>query len=114
MESFLRILENDLFKQDWRSRKKREIFQYIVLKWTLALLIGLATGLVGFFNNLAVENIAGVKLLLTNNLMLREKLALVLTEANSLELGFHLRFCVIIMRMPLVQILSGICSLCQL
>ncbi|KAL5555147.1 hypothetical protein UlMin_037383 [Ulmus minor] len=67
------IVENDLFKQDWRSRKKVEIFQYVVLKWTLALLIGLFTGLVGFFNNLAVENIAGFKLLLTNNLMLKEK-----------------------------------------
>lgn len=68
-----RIIENDLFKQDWRSRKKVEICQYVVLKWTLALLIGLFTGLVGFFNNLAVENIAGFKLLLTNNLMLKER-----------------------------------------
>ncbi|GLT44507.1 hypothetical protein SLA2020_183980 [Shorea laevis] len=67
------IVENDLFKQDWRSRKKTEIYQYIFLKWTLALLIGLGTGLVGFFNNLAVENIAGLKLLLTNNLMLKDK-----------------------------------------
>ncbi|XP_030459160.1 chloride channel protein CLC-c [Syzygium oleosum] len=67
------IVENDLFKQDWRSRKKSEIYQYVVLKWTLALLIGLGTGLVGFFNNIAVENIAGFKLLLANNLMLRER-----------------------------------------
>ncbi|CAA6663925.1 unnamed protein product [Spirodela intermedia] len=64
------IVENDLFKQDWRSRRKVQIYQYIVLKWTLALLIGLGTGLVGFFNNLAVENIAGFKLLLTSDLML--------------------------------------------
>ncbi|KAI8532027.1 hypothetical protein RHMOL_Rhmol11G0181100 [Rhododendron molle] len=67
------IIENDLFKQDWRSRNKVQIFQYVFLKWTLALLIGLSTGVVGFFNNLAVENIAGFKLLLTNNLMLKEK-----------------------------------------
>jgi len=60
-------------KQDWRSRTKVEIYQYVVLKWTLALLIGLITGLVGFFNNLGVENIAGFKLLLTNNLMLKQK-----------------------------------------
>lgn len=66
------IVENDLFKEDWRSRKKVQIFQYIILKWTLALLIGLATGTVGFFNNLAVENIAGFKLLLTTNLMLEQ------------------------------------------
>ncbi|KAK8948908.1 Chloride channel protein CLC-c [Platanthera zijinensis] len=67
------IVENDLFKEDWRSRKKVQIFQYIILKWTLALLIGLATGMVGFFNNLAVENIAGFKLLLTSNLMLEHR-----------------------------------------
>lgn len=66
-------MENDLFKQDWRSRKKVQIFQYIVLKWTLALLIGLGTGLVGFFNNLAVENIAGFKLLLTSDLMFKNR-----------------------------------------
>nr|GMC78620.1 chloride channel protein CLC-C [Ipomoea batatas]GMC89775.1 chloride channel protein CLC-C [Ipomoea batatas] len=67
------ILENDLIKQDWRSRKKVQIFQYIFLKWTLAFLIGLVTGIVALFNNLAVENIAGFKLLLSNNLMLKGK-----------------------------------------
>ncbi|PWA70148.1 chloride channel, voltage gated [Artemisia annua] len=67
------ILENDLFKQDWRSRKKVQIFQYVFMKWTLVLLIGLSTGLVAFFNNIAVENIAGFKLLLTGNLMLKQK-----------------------------------------
>ncbi|EPS68170.1 hypothetical protein M569_06601 [Genlisea aurea] len=67
------IIENELFKQDWRSRKKIQIFQYIFLKWTLSLLIGLLTGLVGFFNNLAVENIAGLKLLYTSNLMLNDR-----------------------------------------
>ncbi|CAD6260797.1 unnamed protein product [Miscanthus lutarioriparius] len=67
------IVENDFFKQDWRSRKKKQIFQYIVLKWSLVLLIGLCTGLVGFFNNLAVENIAGFKLLLTSDLMLKHR-----------------------------------------
>lgn len=68
-----RIIENQLFKQDWRSRKKVQIFQYIVLKWAFALIIGLVTGLVGFFNNIAVENIAGYKLLLTTDLMLKQK-----------------------------------------
>ncbi|KAK9293137.1 hypothetical protein L1049_021123 [Liquidambar formosana] len=67
------IIENELFKQDWRSRKKIQIYQYIVLKWALALLIGLGTGLVGFFNNISVENIAGFKLLLTTDLMSRHK-----------------------------------------
>lgn len=67
------MIENELFKQDWRSRKKVQIFQYIFLKWTLALLIGLFTGLVGFLNNLAVENIAGYKLVITSDLMFKDK-----------------------------------------
>lgn len=71
--TFFRVVENDIYKEDWRSRKKEQIFQYVLLKWTFALLIGLATGLVGFFNNLAVENIAGFKWLLTSNLMLKHR-----------------------------------------
>lgn len=67
------IVENDLFKQDWRSRKKVQIFQYVVLKWTLACLIGISTGFVAFCNNLGVENLAGFKLLLTSDLMLKER-----------------------------------------
>nr|UTD53591.1 chloride channel C X1 [Casuarina glauca] len=67
------IIENKLFKQDWRSRKKVQIFQYVLLKWAFALLIGLGTGLVGIFNNIAVENIAGFKLLLTSDLMSQDK-----------------------------------------
>lgn len=72
------VVENNLFKQDWRSRKKKQIFQYIVMKWTLVLLIGLLTGLVGFFNNLAVENIAGLKLLITSDLMLNQSAGILL------------------------------------
>lgn len=68
-----RIVENELFKQDWRSRKKVQIFQYIILKWGFALIIGLLTGLVGIFNNIAVENISGFKLLLTTDLMSQHK-----------------------------------------
>lgn len=53
-----------MFKQDWRSRKKIQIVQYVFLKWGFALLIGMFTGLVGIFNTITVENIAGYKLLL--------------------------------------------------
>ncbi|KAJ7975527.1 Chloride channel protein like [Quillaja saponaria] len=67
------VIENELFKQDWRSRKKIQIFQYVVLKWAFALLIGLGTGLVGFFNNIVVENISGYKLLLTTDLISKHK-----------------------------------------
>lgn len=67
------VAENEVFKEDWRSRKKTEIFEYVVLKWALALLVGIGTGLVGCFNNIAVENIAGFKLLLATNLVANHK-----------------------------------------
>ncbi|KAL6840155.1 hypothetical protein ACP4OV_029965 [Aristida adscensionis] len=67
------VVENDVYKQDWRSRGKLQVFQYQMLKWVLALFVGLVVGLVGFFSNIAVENIAGFKLLLTSNLMLQER-----------------------------------------
>ncbi|KAL5547752.1 hypothetical protein UlMin_002983 [Ulmus minor] len=67
------ILENEFFKQDWRSRGKIQIFQYIVLKWLICFLIGLIVSLIGFCNNLAVENIAGIKFVVTSYMMLQEK-----------------------------------------
>ncbi|KAA8535168.1 hypothetical protein F0562_030171 [Nyssa sinensis] len=67
------IIENDFFKQDWRSHSKIQICQYIFMKWTLCFLIGLIVGLIGFFNNLAVENIAGLKFVKTSNMMLANK-----------------------------------------
>ncbi|GMI67476.1 chloride channel B [Hibiscus trionum] len=57
------INENDLFKHDWRSRSKVQVLQYIFLKWLLAFLVGLLTGLIATLINLAIENIAGYKLL---------------------------------------------------
>ncbi|KAE8720142.1 Chloride channel protein CLC-a [Hibiscus syriacus] len=57
------INENDLFKHDWRSRSRVEVLQYIFLKWLLAFLVGLLTGLIATVINLAIENIAGYKLL---------------------------------------------------
>lgn len=65
-----RIIENDFFKQDWRGRSKSQICQYILMKWTLCFLIGLIVSLVGVANNLAVENIAGMKFVVTSNMML--------------------------------------------
>ncbi|XP_022938151.1 putative chloride channel-like protein CLC-g [Cucurbita moschata] len=64
------IFDNDFFMQDWRSREDFQIFQYLVIKWLSCFLIGLIMGLVGFFNNLAVENIAGKKFVVTSNMML--------------------------------------------
>ncbi|KAK8707157.1 hypothetical protein V6N13_058221 [Hibiscus sabdariffa] len=67
------IAENDFFKQDWRTRGKFQIFQYVVMKWLLCFLIGGFVSLVGFFNNLAVENIAGAKFVVTSNMMLSRR-----------------------------------------
>lgn len=57
------INENDLFKDDWRSKTKGQLLQYTFLKWFQALLVGLLTGIIATLINLAVENIAGYKLL---------------------------------------------------
>ncbi|KAL1291934.1 hypothetical protein HN51_060415 [Arachis hypogaea] len=57
------INENDLFKQDWRTRSRAQVLQYIFLKWSLAFLVGLLTGVIATLINLAIENIAGYKLL---------------------------------------------------
>ncbi|XP_054806893.1 putative chloride channel-like protein CLC-g isoform X2 [Prosopis cineraria] len=70
------IFENELFKQDWRSRGKIQIFQYLFMKWVLCLLIGAIVSLVGFCNNLAVENMAGLKFVITSNLMLQRRFLL--------------------------------------
>ncbi|GJV30661.1 chloride channel protein CLC-b-like protein [Tanacetum coccineum] len=57
------INENDLFKHDWRTRSQTQVLQYVFLKWLLAFLVGLLTGIIATLINLAVENIAGYKLL---------------------------------------------------
>ncbi|XAR66856.1 hypothetical protein NMG60_11013215 [Bertholletia excelsa] len=67
------IIENDFFKQDWRGRSKVQICQYIFMKWTLCFLVGILVSLVGFTNNLAVENIAGQKFVITSDMMLKKK-----------------------------------------
>ena len=59
----MRINENDIFKHEWRSRSTVQVLQYIFLKWTVAFLIGLLTGIIAILINLAVENIAGYKFL---------------------------------------------------
>ncbi|XP_058112053.1 putative chloride channel-like protein CLC-g [Magnolia sinica] len=67
------ILENEFFKQDWRTRNRSQIFQYILMKWTLCFLLGIFAGLVGFFNNISIENVAGIKFVVTSNMMLANK-----------------------------------------
>ncbi|KAL5987624.1 hypothetical protein ACLOJK_035374 [Asimina triloba] len=70
------ILENEFFKQDWRSCSRSQIFQYIFMKWGLCFLLGIITGLVGFFDNLSIENVAGIKFVVTSNMMLEHKYVL--------------------------------------
>lgn len=50
-----------------------QIFQYICMKWLLCSLIGTIVGFIGFCNNLAVENLAGVKFVITSNMMLERR-----------------------------------------
>lgn len=69
-----RINENDLFKHDWRSRSRVQVLQYIFLKWLLAFLVGLLTGIIATLINLAVENIAGYKLLAVLKYIHKERL----------------------------------------
>ncbi|XP_071731264.1 chloride channel protein CLC-a-like [Rutidosis leptorrhynchoides] len=61
------INENDLFKHDWRTRSQAQVLQYVFLKWLFAFLVGLLTGVIATLINLAVENIAGYKLLAVVN-----------------------------------------------
>lgn len=63
------IIENDLFKHDWRSRSNVEVLQYIFLKWAMAFLVGLLTGVIASLINLAIENISGLKMLQMVNLV---------------------------------------------
>lgn len=89
------IVENVMFKQDWRSRKKIQIFQYMLMKWVFCFLIGLLVSLVGFVNNLAVENIAGMKFVVTSNLMLERKFPAAFIIFASSNFGLTLLACLI-------------------
>ncbi|XP_073277209.1 putative chloride channel-like protein CLC-g [Primulina huaijiensis] len=89
------IIENDFFRQDWRSRGKTQIFQYILMKWIFCFLIGVIVGLLGFFNNLAVENIAGIKFVVTSNMMLARKYTLAFLVFASSNFGLTLFACLI-------------------
>ncbi|KAJ0526009.1 putative chloride channel, voltage gated, chloride channel, core [Helianthus annuus] len=67
------INENDLFKHDWRTRSQAQVLQYVFLKWLLAFLVGLLTGVIATLINLAVENIAGYKLLAVTHYIDRKR-----------------------------------------
>ncbi|KAJ8753175.1 hypothetical protein K2173_017753 [Erythroxylum novogranatense] len=77
------IAENHFFKQDWRSRTKIRIFQYVFMKWLLCFFIGVIVSLIGFANNLAVENLAGVKFVVTSNMMLARRFGMAFTVFSA-------------------------------
>ncbi|KAL2338424.1 hypothetical protein Fmac_012870 [Flemingia macrophylla] len=70
------VCENEFVKLDWRRRGKAQIFQFIFMKWLLCFFIGMIVCLVGFCNNLAVENLAGIKFVVTSNMMLERRFLL--------------------------------------
>lgn len=79
------IVENDVFKQDWRIRSRAQILQYILVKWILAFLVGIVTGITAFAINLAIENIVGYKLLKVNEYFQEDRIGLafsILTITN--------------------------------
>ncbi|KAI6681557.1 hypothetical protein NL676_035438 [Syzygium grande] len=82
------ISENDFFKQDWSTRSTVQIFQYVIMKWLLCFLIGGIVSLVGFGNNLAVENVAGIKFVVISNMMLARRfvMAFVVFSVSNLML----------------------------
>ncbi|XP_028760784.1 putative chloride channel-like protein CLC-g [Neltuma alba] len=82
------IFENEFFKQDWRCRGKIQKFQYLFMKWVLCLLIGGIVSLVGFCINLAIENLAGLKFVITSDMMLQGRflLAFVVFFSSNLVL----------------------------
>ncbi|PIN04624.1 hypothetical protein CDL12_22833 [Handroanthus impetiginosus] len=84
------IIENDLFKQDWRSGGSMEIFQYILMKWIFSFLIGLIVSLLGFLSNLAIQNIAGVKFVITSKMMLARRFSVAFTVFASSNLALTL------------------------
>ncbi|CAL5025131.1 unnamed protein product [Urochloa decumbens] len=67
------LIENDVFKQDWRARGRGHIVRYVALKWALCFLVGAFAAAAGFVANLGVENVAGAKFVVTSNLMLEGK-----------------------------------------
>lgn len=90
------IVENDVFKEDWRSRTRIQILQYIILKWTMACLVGLCTGIVALSINMAVENIAGYKFLKTTSYLNQNRYFLafiILAGSNILLVLFSAVLC---------------------
>lgn len=59
------VVENYAYWEDQAQRGKLYVGYYVMVKWFVALLIGIGTGLAAVFINISVENFAGWKFALT-------------------------------------------------
>eukprot|EP00250_Pteridium_aquilinum_P004120 c14352_g1_i1 orf=344-2746(-) len=92
------IPDNDVFKEDWRS-KTTETLQFLVVEWTMACLVGIFTGLTAFAVNISVENISGSKLLATLTYLGNERYvaaALIFGGSNLLLVLLSVSLCAFI------------------
>lgn len=88
--------DNDVFKEDWRSKTGSEIVQFVFVKWTVACLVGICTGLVALAVNISVENISGLKLVSTLTLLESDRYlaaALMLGGGNLLLVLLSVSLC---------------------
>ncbi|XP_051129565.1 chloride channel protein CLC-d [Andrographis paniculata] len=63
------VIENSAYREEQAKRGKLYMAYSVVVKWILALLIGVGTALAAVFINLSVENFAGWKYSLTFNII---------------------------------------------
>ncbi|KAL8486372.1 hypothetical protein ACS0TY_023171 [Phlomoides rotata] len=63
------VIENYAYRQEQAKRGKLYMAYIVVVKWLLALLIGVGTALAAVFINISVENFAGWKYSLTFNII---------------------------------------------
>ncbi|KAL8026268.1 hypothetical protein ABFX02_14G016300 [Erythranthe guttata] len=69
------VIENCFYRQEQAKRGKLYMAYSVVVKWLLALLIGIGTALAAVFINISVENFAGWKYSLTFNIIQRSYFA---------------------------------------
>eukprot|EP00897_Mesotaenium_endlicherianum_P000758 jgi/Mesen1/10683/ME000009S10476 len=62
-------VESDIYRSEQAERGALDAAIYVALKWLLALLLGIGTGVAAFVINVAVENCAGIKFAVTFWLM---------------------------------------------
>ena len=63
------IAEHSVYRAEQAKRAPWHKYRYLILKWVLALIVGLGTATTAFLINLAVENVAGLKFSWTSKAM---------------------------------------------